>query len=160
MRKWGHLLGLVSLLLFQASCVFAQGGATGAISGVVQDKSGAAVAGAKVQVLNENTKEVLRTETTDSLGSFTMTLLPAGTYTIEITSANFADTRATGVIVRVTETTRLTLPLQVKSVVQSVEVARPSISCPWQRKTSSSSCRFPPEPLPLSTPLRSLAAAR
>jgi hypothetical protein len=123
MRKWGRILGLVSLLLIIVPRGFAQGGATGAISGVVQDKSGAAVAGAKVQVLNENTKEVLRTETTDSLGSFTMTLLPAGTYTIEITSANFADTRATGVIVRVTETTRLTLPLQVKSVVQSVEVA-------------------------------------
>jgi hypothetical protein len=123
MRKWGRILGLVSLLLITAEHVVAQGGATGAISGAVQDKSGAAVAGAKVQVLNENTKEVLRTETTDSMGSFTMTLLPAGTYTIEITSANFADTRATGVIVRVTETTRLTLPLQVKSVVQSVEVA-------------------------------------
>jgi hypothetical protein len=122
MHKWGGVLGL-ALTFLLTPATFAQGGATGAISGVVQDKSGSGVAGAKVTVLKESTKEVLRTEITDSSGSFTMTLLPAGTYTIQVTAENFADTKALGVVVRVTETTRLTLPLQLKSVAQSVEVS-------------------------------------
>ena len=66
--------GAAATAMAAAPRVFAQGGASGAISGVVQDKSGAAVAGAKIKVLSESTKEVLRTETTDSAGSFTMTL--------------------------------------------------------------------------------------
>jgi hypothetical protein len=121
MRQWG--VGLVLLFLFNTSPAFGQGGATGAISGVVQDKSGGGISGARVTVLNESTKEALRTETTDASGLFTMTLLPAGTYTIEIISQGFADTKALGVVVRVTETTRLTLQLQLKSVMQSVEVS-------------------------------------
>jgi carboxypeptidase family protein len=123
MTKWGGVVLLVLLFLAIPSRAFAQGGATGAINGVVQDKSGGGVAGARVTAQSESTKETLRTETTDSSGLFTMTLLPAGPYTIEVIAQGFADTRALGVIVRVTETTRLTIPLQVKSVVQSVEVS-------------------------------------
>jgi hypothetical protein len=40
----------VVALLFSASSLFAQGGATGAITGTVQDASGAVVAGAKVKI--------------------------------------------------------------------------------------------------------------
>jgi hypothetical protein len=123
MRKWGRGLGLVLLFLCVALRTSGQGGATGAITGAVQDKSGREVTGAKVTALNESTKEVLRTEVTDSSGLFTMTLLPAGTYTIQVTADGFADTKAVGVAVRVTETTRLTIPLQLKSVQQSVEVS-------------------------------------
>src|SRR5713101_433128 len=123
MRKWGRGLGLVLLFLCVALRTSGQGGATGAITGTVLDKSGREVAGAKVTALNESTREVLRTEVTDSSGLFTMTLLPAGTYTIQVTADGFADTKAVGVAVRVTETTRLTIPLQLKSVQQSVEVS-------------------------------------
>jgi hypothetical protein len=84
MRKWGGFSGLAISFLIMTSLIvtpaaFGQGGATGALSGVVQDKSGSGVASARVTLLKESTKEVLRTETTDSSGSFTMTLLPAGT---------------------------------------------------------------------------------
>src|SRR5229473_1512077 len=123
MRKWGRGVGLVLIFLCVALRTPGQGGATGAITGAVQDKSGREVTGAKVTALNESTKEVLRTEVTDSSGLFTMTLLPAGTYTIQVTADGFADTKAVGVAVRVTETTRLTIPLQLKSVQQSVEVS-------------------------------------
>ncbi|MEY2395056.1 MAG: Carboxypeptidase regulatory-like domain, partial [Acidobacteriaceae bacterium] len=49
----------------------AQGGATGAITGTVQDSSGASVANAEVRITNQATKTVERTVTTDSDGSFT-----------------------------------------------------------------------------------------
>ncbi|HET9994891.1 MAG TPA: carboxypeptidase regulatory-like domain-containing protein [Candidatus Acidoferrum sp.] len=123
MAKWGRSVGLILFILIFAVRAAAQGGATGAITGVVQDKSGGWVVGAKVVAINEGTKEALRSEVTDSSGVFTMTLLPAGNYTIQITAAGFADTKATGVAVRVTETTRLTIALQLKSITQSVEVS-------------------------------------
>ena len=54
--------------LFFGWAAFAQGGATGAIGGVVQDTSGAVIANAKVSVKSEATGEVLRKLTTDSSG--------------------------------------------------------------------------------------------
>ncbi len=123
MTKWSRLFALVLFSLLASHRVSAQGGATGAITGVVQDKSGSGISGAKITALNEATKEVLRTEVADSSGLFTMTLLPPGKYTIQVIAEGFADTKALGVAVRVTETTRLTIPLQVKSVQQSVEVS-------------------------------------
>src|SRR5260370_28993613 len=113
MRKWGRGLGLVLLFLCVALRTSGQGGATGAITGTVLDKSGREVAGAKVTALNESTRELLRTEVTDSSGLFTMTLLPAGTYTIQVTAAGFPDTKAVRGAMRVTATTRLTIPLQL-----------------------------------------------
>jgi hypothetical protein len=123
MTKLSRSAGLILFILIFAVRASAQGGATGAITGVVQDKSGGWVVAAKVVAINEGTKEALRTEVTDSSGVFTMTLLPAGNYTIQITAAGFADTKATGIAVRVTETTRLTIPLELKSITQSVEVS-------------------------------------
>lgn len=64
----------------------AQGGATGAITGVVQDPSGAFVANADVRITNQATKILERTVKTDSDGSFTAPLLPVGTYTVSIQS--------------------------------------------------------------------------
>ena len=66
---------MISLRKFMASVLslgvftgmmFAQGGATGAIGGVVQDASGAVIANAKVSIKNEATGEVLRQVTTDA----------------------------------------------------------------------------------------------
>lgn len=102
--------------------VRAQGGASGAISGVVQDASGGVVAGANVSLVNEKTSEVVRTETTDSSGLFSMALLPAGTYRIEVSSPNFNVANVRNVVVRVTETTRLTVMLSIKTAAEAVNV--------------------------------------
>jgi hypothetical protein len=73
--------------------MFAQGGATGAIGGVVQDATGAVIASAKVSIKNEATGEVLRQLTTDTSGLFTATLLPVGNYTVEVTATGFPVTK-------------------------------------------------------------------
>jgi len=101
---------------------FAQGGATGAINGMVSDASGAVVAGAKVDVVNEGTGQTERHVTTDSAGAFTTTLLPVGTYTVQVSASGFATTKFPGVVVNITETTRLTATLKVSSVSEVVEV--------------------------------------
>jgi hypothetical protein len=102
--------------------MFAQGGATGAIGGVVEDASGAVVANAKVSITSEATGEVLRQITSDPSGLFTVTLLPVGTYTVEVQVAGFPDTKFPGVVVRITETTRMTATMKVGVVAAVVEV--------------------------------------
>ncbi len=102
--------------------IFAQGGATGAIGGVVQDASGAVIANAKVSVKNEATGEVLRQVTTDTSGSFSATLLPVGTYTVEVDASGFPTTKFPGIAVRITETTRMTAVMKVNTVKEVVEV--------------------------------------
>ena len=102
--------------------MFAQGGATGAIGGTVQDASGAVIANAKVSVKSEATGEVLRVVTSDASGLFTATLLPVGVYTVEVNAAGFPDTKFPGVVVSITETTRMTAVIKVSTVKEVVEV--------------------------------------
>ena len=108
--------------LFFGSLAFAQGGATGAISGVVQDASGAVIAGAQVSVTSEATSEVIRQTTTDSSGAFTAPLLPVGAYTVVISAKGFPNTKFPAVGVRITETTRMTAVLKPATVTEVVEV--------------------------------------
>jgi len=114
------LIGLVLLGLAIAS--FGQGGATGAISGTVQDPSGAFVAGADVRITNQDTGVLARSTKTDSTGSFTATLLPVGTYTVAVQSGGFAEGSFPNIVVRVTETTRLLARLRTQAVQQNIEV--------------------------------------
>ena len=85
---------------------WAQGGATGAISGTVLDPSGAVVASAEIRIVNQDTGTLTRTTATDSSGAFTATLLPVGNYTVNVTSPGFQEGKFINVAVRVTETTR------------------------------------------------------
>jgi hypothetical protein len=112
---------LLGLLCF-ASLAFAQGGATGAISGVVQDASGAVIANAQVSVISEATGEVVRTTKTDASGLFNALLLPAGTYTVQVNAAGFPETKFPGLGVRITETTRMTATVKTSVVKEIVEV--------------------------------------
>ena len=67
---------LVSIVCW-SGLAFAQGGATGAITGTVQDASGAVLSGAKVSVVSEATGQVLRHLTTDTSGVFTDACCPS-----------------------------------------------------------------------------------
>jgi hypothetical protein len=110
---------VISLLMARA---FAQGGATGAITGTVQDPSGAVVAGADVRITNQGTNAVERTVKTDADGSFTAPLLPAGTYTVTVQGSSFAQSDFSDIVVRVTETTRLIAKLRPRTVQEKIEV--------------------------------------
>jgi hypothetical protein len=118
---WKMMASSLFLAVF-SGMVFAQGGATGAVGGVVQDPTGAVIANARVSVKSEATGEVLRQVTSDASGLFTATLLPVGTYTVEVNAAGFPDTKFPGVVVRITETTRMTAVMKVSTVKEVVEV--------------------------------------
>ena len=110
---------LIGALVFQA---MGQGGATGALTGTVQDPTGAYVANAEVRITNQDTGTVVRVTKTDANGSFTAPLLPVGTYTVNVHSGGFAEGTFPGIVVRVTETTRMSARLAPQAVQEKIVV--------------------------------------
>ena len=121
-RKSFRFIAVTLTALALIAQAFAQGGATGAITGTVQDPSGAFVAGADVRITNQDTGVVERTVKTGPDGSFTAPLLPVGTYTVSILSGGFAQADFPRILVRVTETTRMIAKLTPRTVQQHIEV--------------------------------------
>jgi hypothetical protein len=115
-----------TLLLFgllAGSRAYGQGGATGAISGSVVDTSSGSVAGADVQIIDTRTEVVVRKLPTGTDGSFVATLLPPGTYSVVVNKSGFAQAKADGIEVRVTETTKVTITLKPGSVTEVLEIS-------------------------------------
>src|SRR6266849_6117936 len=117
-RRWIRV-GLVLTLIGHA---LGQGGATGAITGTVEDPSGAVLAGADVRILNQDTGALSRTLKTDANGSFTATLLPVGSYTVSVNSSGFQEAKFPDIDVRITETTRMIAKLRPRAVQEKIEV--------------------------------------
>ncbi len=113
---------VICIAILLATQAFAQGGATGAITGTVQDPSGAFIANADVRITNQNTNVLERTVTSGADGSFTAPLLPVGTYTVAIQSKGFSEAKFNDIVVRVTETTRMIAKLSAQAVQQKIEV--------------------------------------
>jgi hypothetical protein len=123
MAKLARFLALIGVaILWTAGYVLAQGGATGAITGTVVDSTGAYVSNADVRILNQDTGIMTRTVKTDPNGSFTAPLLPVGTYTVTVASPGFQEAKFSGIVVRVTETTRMNARVAPLKVMEKVEV--------------------------------------
>ena len=125
MRGIHRFLFAVFLLIetLTGAHAYGQGGATGAISGIVVDASGGSVPGAEVQIIDTRTEVVVRKLPTGADGSFVATLLPPATYSVVVNKSGFAEAKAEGIEVRITETTRLTISLKVGAVTQKVEIS-------------------------------------
>ena len=102
---------------------YGQGGATGAISGVVIDTSGAAVDGAEVQIIDTRTEALARRVATNADGAFTITLLPPSTYSVVVNKSGFAEAKSEAIEVHVTETVRVTITLKPGGVTEKVEIS-------------------------------------
>ena len=85
-----------SLTLSTGPVVHAQ--ALSGIQGTVTDDTGAVVPDAKVTITNNNTGVITRA-TTSSVGSYTVTDLIPGTYTVKIEKAGFNSWQSTNVVV-------------------------------------------------------------
>jgi hypothetical protein len=110
----------VGLLAEQA---YGQGGATGAISGTVVDVNGGTVADADVQIINAATDLLVRKFSTSMDGSFVAALLPPGNYYVVVNKTGFSEAKASGIEVRVTETTRLSITLKPGTVTEKIEIS-------------------------------------
>ena len=120
---FGSIFILFILGALLSPFAYAQGGATGAISGSVVDVSGGAVADAEVQIINTSTDVLVRKLTTATDGSFTATLLPPGSYYVVVNKSGFSEAKASGVEVQITETTRMSVTLKPGTVSETVEIS-------------------------------------
>jgi Carboxypeptidase regulatory-like domain len=111
----------VALFLAAASLMQAQTAGTGALTATVTDPSGAAIAGASVTVSHAATG-LSRTQTTETSGSTTFTLLPPGDYAVSFSATGFTKVDLPSVTVNVTETHVITQRLTVGSQQQEVTV--------------------------------------
>ncbi len=114
--------GLAMLVLVCSwSLTFGQA-ATGTVTGIVQDESRAVIPGADVLLINEGTGDTRRTVTNDE-GFFSLTAIPAGTYTVQIEMPGFATWKRTNVVLRVAD--RINIPdivLKVGTAAEEVTV--------------------------------------
>ena len=107
--------------LVSASFAFAQS-TTGSISGTVTDTSGGAVANVTITARNVNTG-LARSATTGEAGTFTIPLLPVGTYEVAAEAAGFGAARVGNVVVNVGGDTTVRLVLEPAGVQAAVTVS-------------------------------------
>src|SRR5277367_585642 len=120
-RLFAGVLLVVGMLA--GARAYGQGGATGAISGVVVDTSGGSIASAEVQIIDTRTEGLARRVTTNADGAFIVTLLPPGTYSVVVNKSGFAEAKSESIEVHVTETVRVTIPLKPGSITEKVEIS-------------------------------------
>jgi hypothetical protein len=113
------VLAVLSMILPRA--LLAQTASTGAIKGTVTDSSGAVVPNATVNATNTGTG-LTRTVTTEADGSYSITVLPLGTYSLKFQAAGFKPEEVPGVTVNVSETAVFNPALEVGGQTQEVTV--------------------------------------
>ncbi|MBM3734779.1 MAG: carboxypeptidase regulatory-like domain-containing protein [Acidobacteria bacterium] len=100
---------------------------TGEISGAVTDQSGAVVAGAKVTADNKDTGASRQTVTSAD-GSFVMTLLPPGEYSVSVEAQGFRRLVQQTVPLQVSQRLRLDVVLEVGQTTETLQVCEPETS--------------------------------
>ena len=103
------VVALCVLCVCQASLLGQE--TTGRINGTVFDSQGAVVSNAKVAVTNPSTGFV-RTTLSDNTGSYSLPLLPPGTYNMRVEAPRFAPQEQKGIALLVGQT--LTVDQQLK----------------------------------------------
>ena len=122
MRCFARKIALLTLLLVCGAVASrAQDAATGALSGVVTDPAGAAIAGSFVEVAATATGRT-QSVATDRLGEFLFGQLPPGTYRLRIRANGFDELRVASVIVELGRTARFAPSLRLASVSQVISV--------------------------------------
>lgn len=110
----------ISMLSFAS--VVAQSVFTGGLTGVVSDPDGAVVANVTVEITNKRTGKLERSIKSEADGSYSATLLPPGTYSLRVAAANFKQLLIGGVPVRINETSRQDLKLELGNITETLEV--------------------------------------
>jgi len=97
------------------------------LTGTVTDSSGAVVAGSTVVVHSEETGADVRSVTTNDTGSFNITNLPAGRYTVTVGNSGFQTFVAKEVILNVAEKRTLDVQLVAGKVSEQMVVTAESV---------------------------------
>jgi hypothetical protein len=116
---WGAILALVAMLLVPGP-VLAQAG-YGAISGTVQDPTGAVVPSVSITVTNVATNVTTRAVST-SEGRYMALQLPPGSYSISAEAGGFKKYLSSGIVVQVDDKLIINISLQLGSSTETVTV--------------------------------------
>lgn len=113
----------VSTLIFvlTAAPAWAQTAVTATVLGTVTDPSGAAVAGAVVELKDESRHETRR-QNTNSQGAYSMSGVTPGTYTATAVAQGFKESIAPDVTVDVSKSYVLNFKLEIGTQTESVQV--------------------------------------
>jgi hypothetical protein len=117
-------IGLALLLALELS-VFradAQTATTGQILGNVTDPSAALVSGASVTLTGEDGTQ--RKTASSHTGQYIFSLLPPGTYHLEVSAPGFAVAKIDGIVVKITATTTVNVHLELATPRQESVVVR------------------------------------
>ncbi len=93
----------------------------GVITGTVTDPTGAVVPNVTVTITNVGTN-ISQTTTTGSDGSYRFPLVPPGTYIVDVKAANFAEVKASGIVVQASQTVPFNVKLELAKAQQTIEV--------------------------------------
>lgn len=165
MAKPDHLCFLFALLVGASillGSATAQTAASGALSCVVKDPTGAIIPNATVVVTSEETGEI-RSGTTGPTGVARMSLLPPGVYRIEVAAQGFKTSLVRNVVVNVAEVTTVAAPLEFggkqevitvrenPAIVQGESSTVGDVVCEQTIQSLPLVCRSFPQILALST---------
>jgi hypothetical protein len=107
--------------------MYSQTANTGAIAGSVSDPSGALVTAAALVVKSQATQEE-RNLTTDAEGNFSVPFLTPGNYDITVSAPGFERLLLKGVLVQITEVSRLKIQLTISRAKEQITVnAKPPL---------------------------------
>jgi Carboxypeptidase regulatory-like domain len=133
-RVFTECLGLRNGLIVILAVLFAvvagtpslYGQALSGISGTVTDSTGAVVEGASVTITNPQTGVVAHTKT-GSAGTYAVTDLTPGIYTVKVEQVGFNTSQLSGVRVEVATKTTADAVLQAGGATEVVQVASPAV---------------------------------
>jgi hypothetical protein len=115
----GYLMFVFFLVLVPNS--FGQG-ITGSINGTVTDSSGASIAGATVTIRQVDTN-LVRTVTTSDVGSYTVTQLAPGMYSIKVDKIGFETFQRNSITLAIDQVAKIDANLSIGSDQQTVNVS-------------------------------------
>ena len=128
--SWANAWVLLVAVCLSAQLVYAQG-LSGTLTGTIVDQSNAVVPNAAVTLKDENTGALRRTVSNQE-GFFSISPIPAGTYTVLVEAQGFAKLERTGVVMHPGDKINLPdLALTLATVAQQVQVeATPAVAVP------------------------------
>ena len=120
MKTVSQTIIVVAIMVLTAGQLHAQG-ATAAISGIVLDPSGAAIAGASITVRNVGTA-FTRTVVSDDQGRYVVPELPIGDYEVQGSLAGFQTVVRRGILLTVGSRPVVDLQLPIGQAAETISV--------------------------------------
>lgn len=121
MKATRYFVSAMAVLFLCTAALWGQAVSTDQISGVIQDQTGAVIAGADVQLKATDTG-LVHTAVTDDSGHYALQELPIGPYTLQVTKTGFTTYIQNGIVLQVGINPAINATLNVGAQTQQVVV--------------------------------------